>query len=101
MPPPGKLTPHQIIVARNLKDGIVPPQKQPIVNNPINTPIIDILKTPLITSNSNTSINQPGIFQILKTSSIVNLEPSTNLINQPKGLFDDLIRTSTSSNNDI
>ena len=111
MPPPGQLTPHQIIVARNLKDGITPPQKQPVKNNPIasnpiNPPAIEILKTPSISpSNSNTSNNTsnnlPGIFQILKTSSIVNLEPSTNLINQPKGLFDDLIRTSSTSNNNI
>ena len=91
MPPPGQLTPHQIIVARNLKDGITPPQKQPVKNNPIasnpiasnpiNPPAIEILKTPSITpSNSNTS---------------------NTLINQPKGLFDDLIRTSSTSNNNI
>ena len=92
MPPPGQLTPHQIIVARNLKDGITPPQKQPVKNNPI---------TPSTSNTSSTSINPPGIFQILKSSSIVNLEPSTNLINQPKGLFDDLIRTSSTSNNNI
>ena len=86
MPPPGQLTPHQIIVARNLKDGITPPQKQPVKNNPIasnpiNPPAIEILKTPSITPfNSNTS---------------------NTLINQPKGLFDDLIRTSSTSNNNI
>ena len=82
MPPPGKLTPHQIIVARNLKDGIVPPQKQPIINNPINTPIIDILKTPSITSNSNsnTLINQPtGLFDNIKNSNN-NIQPNNMYI---------------------
>ena len=88
MPPPGQLTPHQIIVARNLKDGITPPQKQPVKNNSINQPVLEI-KTPSIASNSNSnnSINLPGIFQILKTSSIVNLEP--NLVNniQPNNMY--------------
>ena len=101
MSQPVKLSSYQLRLANNTKYGITPPQKkQTTVSNPSNTPVIDILKTPSITNSntSNTSINQPGIFQILNTSSIVNLEPSTNLINQPKGLFDDLIRTSNNSN---